>query len=134
MLSREKKFKKCYVMRTSPHKHHICAVLSSRLPFKFTRLNWSCFVVRVFRFTWFCGIPLVNAGFVVVAGCFYFPGSACFMYSFLCFNICRFAIPCVICYSLCYSLCYCFLFYCCFSSTQFSTLFIVRLALFSAIF
>ena len=45
----------------------------------------------------FCGIRLVNAGFVVVAGCFYSPGSACFMYLFLCFNICRFAFSCVIC-------------------------------------
>ena len=86
-----------YVTRTSPHKHRFCAVLFSRLPFKFTRLYWSCFVVRVFRFTRFCGIRLVNAGFVIVAGCFYSPGSACFMYLFLCFNICRFAITCVIC-------------------------------------
>ena len=40
----------CY--GTSPHKHQFCAVLLSRLPFKLTRLRWSCFVVRVFRFTW----------------------------------------------------------------------------------
>ena len=84
-------------MHTSPHKHQFCVVLFSWLPFKFTRLYWSCFVVRVFRFTWFWGIRLVNDGFLVVAGYFYSPGSACFMYLFLCFNICRFAIPCVIC-------------------------------------
>ena len=59
-----------FVMRTSPHKHQFCAVLFSRLPFNFTRLYWSCFFVRVFIFTWFCGIRLLNAGFVVVAGCF----------------------------------------------------------------
>ena len=63
-------------------KPQFCTVLFSRLPFKFTRLHWSCFVVRVFRFTWFFGIRLVNAGFVVFAGCFYSPGSACFMYLF----------------------------------------------------
>ena len=88
----------CYVMRTSRHKHQFCAVLYSRLPFKFTRLYWSCFVVRVFRFTWFCDIRLVNASYVVVAACFYSPGFACFMYLILCFNICRFAISCVICF------------------------------------
>ena len=115
-----------YVLRASPRKHRVCAVLFplpfplefvrlclpcvlcltnisfvhclfSRLPFKFTSLYWSCFVVRVFRFTWFVDIRLVNAGFVVVAGCFYSPGSACYTYLFLCFNICRFAISCVIC-------------------------------------
>ena len=89
------------------------------------------FVVRVFRFTWFFGIRLVNAGFVVVAGCFYSPGSACFMHLFLCFKDSQIR------YFLCYlhpvylhpvllvasslfasSLAsYCFLFYCCFSST-----------------
>ena len=61
----------CYVMRTLPHKHQFCAVLFSRLPLQFTRLHWSCFVVCVFRFTWFCGVRLVNAGFVAVSGCFY---------------------------------------------------------------
>ena len=66
----------CFVMRTLPHKNRVCALLFSRLPFKFTRLYWSWFVVRVFRFTWFWGIRLISAGFVVVAGCFYSPGSA----------------------------------------------------------
>ena len=86
----------CYAYFAS-QKHQFCAVLFSRLPFKFSRLYWSCFVVRVFRFTRFCGIHLVNAGFVVVAGCFYSHGSACFMYLFLYFNICIFAFSCVIC-------------------------------------
>ena len=76
----------CYVMRTSPYKHQFCAVLFSRLLFKFTRLYWSCFVVCVFRFAWFSAIRLVNAGFVVVAGCVYSLGSACFMYFLLCFR------------------------------------------------
>ena len=84
-------------MRISPHKRRVCAVLAPRfplefytrvffavlffrLPFKFTRLYWSCFVVRIVLIY---GIRLVNAGFVVVAGCFYSPGSACFMYLFL---------------------------------------------------
>ena len=37
----------CYAMRISPHKHQFRAVLFSRLPFKFPRLYWSCFVKTV---------------------------------------------------------------------------------------
>ena len=37
----------CYAMRISPHQHQFRAVLFSRLPFKFPRLYWSCFVKTV---------------------------------------------------------------------------------------